>query len=58
MALGFAHGIFGFAYGDVENLLRKLDGITRTFCHGLSIAQAAPSFYGVKIQTDTLPTLL
>jgi len=40
---------------DVKDLLRKLNGIARTFCHGLSIAQAAPWFYGVKFQTDTLP---
>jgi hypothetical protein len=55
MPLGFAHGIFGFANGNVENLLRELDGITRTFGHEASIAQAAPWFYRVKIQTDTLP---
>ena len=42
MPLGFAHGIFGFANGDVEYLLGKLGGIARTFSHGLSIAQAAP----------------
>lgn len=42
MSLGFAHGIFGFANGDVENLLGKLDGIARTFGHEPSIAQAAP----------------
>ena len=55
MPLGFAHRVFGFANGDVENLFRKLSGIARTFGHEASIAHAAPSFYGVKIQTDTLP---
>jgi len=31
MPLGFAHSVFGFTDGDVENLLGKLDGIARAF---------------------------
>jgi hypothetical protein len=38
MSLGLTDGIFSFANGDVENLLRKLDGIARTFGHETSIA--------------------
>jgi hypothetical protein len=42
MPLGFANCILRFADGNVEYLLGKLDGITRTLCHEPSIAQAAP----------------
>jgi hypothetical protein len=42
MSLGIADGIFGFANGDVENLLCEFCGIARTFCHEPSIAQAVP----------------
>ena len=42
MPLGFAHGIFGFADGNVEYLLGKLDGIARTFGHETSMPQAVP----------------
>jgi hypothetical protein len=55
IALRLAHSVLSFADGDVENLLGKLDGIARTFGHETSIAQAAPSFYPMRIQTDALP---
>ncbi len=41
MALGFADGIFRFADGNVEYLLGKLDGITRSFGHEASMPQDA-----------------
>ncbi|MGA8312037.1 MAG: hypothetical protein WB755_18530 [Terriglobales bacterium] len=40
MPLRFADGVFGFASGDVEDLLGKLGGITRTFGHDASMPQA------------------
>jgi hypothetical protein len=57
MPLGLAYCVLRFTDGNVEHLLRKLDGIARTFGHEASIAQAAPRFYGIKIQTDTLPSI-
>lgn len=41
MTLGCANGIFSLAYGNVEYLLGKLDGIARTFGHEPSMPQAA-----------------
>jgi hypothetical protein len=41
MALGFAHGVLSFPYGNVEYLLGKLGGIARTFGHEPSMPQAA-----------------
>ena len=45
MPLRFAHRILCFTDSNIEYLLRKLDGIARTFGHEASIAQAAPTFY-------------
>jgi hypothetical protein len=43
MPLRLAYRILGFADGDVEYLLGKLDGIARTLRHEPSIAQDAPT---------------
>jgi hypothetical protein len=42
LSLRLADRVLSFSNGDVEYLLGKLDGITRTFGHKTSIAQAAP----------------
>jgi hypothetical protein len=42
MALRLANSVLSFAYGNVEYLLGKLDGIARALRHKPSIAQAAP----------------
>lgn len=55
MPLGFANRVLRFADGDVEYLLGKLGGITRTFGHELSMPYAAPSIYAVRFQTEALP---
>ena len=55
MPLGFAYRILSFAYGNVENLLGKLDGIARTFGHEPSMPQAAVSFHATEFQTEALP---
>lgn len=57
MSLRFAHGVLSFAYGNVEYLLRKLDGIARTFSHETSMPQAAPCFYAMRFQTEALPPM-
>jgi hypothetical protein len=41
LSFGLAYGVLSFTNGNIEHLLGKLGGIARTFCHGLSIAQAA-----------------
>ncbi len=55
MALRLAHGVLSLADGNIEYLLGKLDGITWTFGHKASIAQAAMPFYPMTFQTDPLP---
>lgn len=55
MPLRFANRVLSFANRNVENLLRKLDGIARTFGHETSMPQAAPSIYAMNFQTDALP---
>jgi hypothetical protein len=55
ITLRLAHRILSFANGDVEHLLGKLDGITRTFGHELSMPQAAPPIYDMRFQTEALP---
>lgn len=42
MPLGLAYRVLSLADGNVEYLLGKLDGITRTFDHATSMPQAAP----------------
>jgi len=42
MPLGLTNGVLSFADGDVEHLLGKLDGITRTFGHEASMPQPPP----------------
>jgi hypothetical protein len=46
MALGFAHCVLSFTNGNIEDLLGKLDGITRTLRHESSMPQAAPMILG------------
>ena len=55
MTLGFADDIFGLSNGNVEDLLGKLDGIARKLGREASMAQPAPRFHEVQIQTDPLP---
>src|ERR1019366_1400454 len=50
MALRLTNGVLSFADGNIENLLRKLDGITRTFGHEASMPQNQRIF-----ETETLP---
>jgi hypothetical protein len=49
LPFGFAYRILGFANGNVEYLLGKLDGIARTLRHEPSIAQAAPPILAYEI---------
>lgn len=58
MPLRFTNRVLSFADGNVEYLLGKLNGIARAFGHEMSMPQAVRTFYGVKIQTDTLPMAL
>jgi len=48
-SLRFANRILGFADGNIEYLLGKLDGIAWTLRHELSIAQAAAVDLGYEI---------
>jgi len=51
----FADSVLSFANRNVENLLGKLDGITRTFGHEASMPQAEPRFQTMRFQTEALP---
>lgn len=49
LPLGFADGVLSFANGNVEDLLGKLDGITRTFSHENEYATVRAAFTGYEI---------